>query len=217
MLINTSVTVAYMCSSCGRFEFFDVSCFELVSRKNYFAACQCSNSSIQICREGSKAYKVKIDCIGCGNIHTFTLGRKDLLSKDISVFICPLTGIQQCFIGDGDLVRSKIDSLEKELDELIDRLGYDNYFKNTRVMYDSLNHIHDIAEQGKLVCKCGNKDIELGLLSEKISMRCRKCNASADVMAASNEDLRGLLSTRQIVLGKSRNHHDCGFKRIFMK
>ncbi|MCX8129631.1 MAG: hypothetical protein N3I35_05965 [Clostridia bacterium] len=217
MLIDTSVTVAYKCSSCGGYIFFDVSYFDLLSKKKYHAACCCNNSRIFIFKENFRDYKLQIDCIGCGNNHTYSIKRKDIIGKDISVFSCPVTGIQQCFIGNGDLVRNKVDSLEKEMDALIDKLGYDNYFKNTRVMYDSLNRIHDIAEQGSLVCECGNGDIELSLLSDRIYMRCRKCYATAEVRAASNEDLKELFAVRHIFLTGNENYKGSDSKSFLQK
>lgn len=104
------------------------------------------------------------------------------------------------FIGNDEDVRKKIDSLEREFDELINTLGYDNYFVNTQVMFDSLNIIHDIAEKGNLFCECGNNDIELLLLSDKIYLRCKRCPANKIIYASSNEHLKNNLQTKQILL-----------------
>lgn len=200
MLIDTSVTIAYKCSSCGTFEFFYISLFSLLYKKECLLTCRCNKSSISITRENFKDFRVKIPCIGCGSEHTFVLCRKDFLYKDISIFYCPVTGMQNCFIGSDDKVSRKIDNLEKEFDELIDKFGYDNYFKNTQVMFDSLNIIHDIAEKGNLECQCGNNDIELILLSDKIHLECRKCGGKRIVNAASNKDLKDIFNKRHILL-----------------
>lgn len=200
MLIDTSVTFAYKCSSCGTFDFFNISVFNLLFKKECILNCRCNNSSIIITWENSRHFKVKAPCIGCGSDHAFVLGRKEILSGDIKVFYCPETGIKLCFIGNDEEVRRKIDNLEKELDDLINLFGYDNYFKNTQVMFDSLNKIHDIAEQGNLYCKCGNDDIELILLSNKIHLRCTKCSGKKVIFAASNKDLKYLLTKKQILL-----------------
>jgi len=145
-------------------------------------------------------YRVKIPCIACGNEHMFVFSRRDMLNKDINVFCCPETGMQFCFIGKDETVRKRIDSLEKELDEIIDAFGYDSYFVNTQVMFDSLNKIHDIAEQGNLFCECGSDDIEVVLLSDKICLKCRRCEGNTTIYAASNEDLKDVLMRQQILL-----------------
>ena len=50
-------------------------------------------------------------------------------------------------------------------------------------MLDSLNLIHDIAERGNLFCECGNDDIELLLLSDRIYLRCNLCPGNKIIYA----------------------------------
>jgi hypothetical protein len=203
MLIDTNATVAYKCTSCGTYAYFKISIFKLLHKKQCRLTCHCKHTSITISEENSGSYKLKIGCIGCGNEHSFIISRKELIYKDTNVFSCPETGIQQCFIGKDADVRKKVDSLELEMDELIDAFGYESYFKNTQVMFDSLNKINDIAEKKDLLCECGNTDIELILLSDRIQLKCKKCYADKIIYAASNEDLRETLLKNQIFLQAS--------------
>lgn len=216
MLIDTSLTIAYKCPQCGSFEFFNVSLFALVLKKEQKLICRCNKSYMIIDEEDSRHYKLHTPCIGCGEEHIFILSMKELLYKDINVFYCPHTGMQQCFIGKDEAVRKKIDSLEQELDELIDMFGYDNYFKNTRVMLDSLNKVHDIAEQGNLYCECGNSDIEMVLLSDRIYLKCPKCSGNRVIYAATNADLKEILMKQQIILGKVASY-DAGNGDLYEK
>lgn len=201
-MINTDMTVAYKCSSCGTFEFFDVSFFKLLDKKEYCHKCRCSKSMVIIEENKPGKYLIKIPCIGCGKKHVFFFKRRDILYKrnSVKIFNCPETGVYCCVIGKGDKVRSEIDSLEKELDEMINKFGYDSYFKNTQVMFDILNILHDIAEQDNLYCECGNNDVELILLSDRINLRCKKCSGSKDIYASTNEDLKDILHKQKVLL-----------------
>ncbi len=200
MIIDASTTIAYKCSSCGTFEFVNITLFELASVREAVYNCRCNGSMLVISKENSDSYKVAIPCIGCGNNHIYILERKDFIKQDISTFYCPKTGIPQCFIGNDKEVRKKIDILEKEFDDLINMFGYESYFTNTQVMFDSLNIVHDIAEKGNLFCECGNDDIELLLLSDKIYLRCKKCPACKILYASTNEHLRENLKVKHILL-----------------
>lgn len=200
MLIDTSVTIAYKCSSCGSFEFFNTSLFALLKKKESKFNCRCNRSCITVKQEGKSGFLLKTPCMGCGNEHIYFIGKSSMIFKGICVFNCPETGLQQCFIGRDILVRKKVDSLEKELDELIDMFGYDNYFINTQVMLDSLNRIHDIAAQGNLLCECGNKEIELVLLSDRILLKCPRCSAGRIIPAATNEDLKDVLLKQSLLV-----------------
>lgn len=208
MLIDTSKTIAYKCSSCGSFEFFNISFFSLSHKKENNYYCRCRKSCITIEKEGGNGFLIKTPCIGCGNEHIYFIGKMDIIFKELSVFNCPETGMQQCFLGKDTLVRKKVDSLEEELDELIDMFGYDNYFKNTQVMLDSLNKIHDIAAQGSLFCECGSESIELVLLSDRILLKCSRCNAGKLVKAATNEDLKDLMQKRGMLVTSDDFEHE---------
>lgn len=199
MLVDTSITIAYKCSCCGSFEFYNISLFMLLSGRENRFNCRCGKSEI-IIGKNNDGYLVKIPCIGCGNEHVYVFGRKDVLEKGIIAFNCPETGIQLSFIGKDEQVRKKVDSMEKELDQIADMFGYESYFNNTQVMLDSLNKIHDIAEQGNLSCECGSSDIELLLLPDMILLKCRRCFTENTILAATNKDLRETLLKKYILV-----------------
>ncbi len=200
MLIDTSITIAYKCTSCGSFEFFNVSMFTLIYKKNCDLSCRCRKSCVSIKQEGENNFLISIPCIGCDNEHTYLITKKSMLLGETIVLNCPETGMQICFTGRDEAVRKKVDSLEKEFDELMDTYGYENYFRNTQVMFDTLNHIHDIALRGNLYCECGASDIELVLLSDCILLRCGKCGGNQWIPAAKNEDLREVLKKSQLFI-----------------
>jgi hypothetical protein len=206
MLIDTSLTIAYKCPSCGSFEFFSVSLFEMYSRSESIFNCHCLNSSITVRADAERGIFIKLPCIGCEDDHTFLFSKKDLLTKDLNTFCCPESGFKLCFIGKDEPVRKAIDNTEEELDELMDMFGYDSYFRNTQVMFDSLNKIHDIAEQGNLYCECGSTEIELVLLSDRILLKCGKCCTGNMIKAATNEDLKALKKRQSIIICQENPH-----------
>ena len=209
MIVNTKLTIAYKCSVCGRFEFFVVSLFDLFSKNEHDFSCQCNHSSIKLIKENSNQnFKISVPCIACGCSHSVSVKRGDLLNKEISIICCPETGIYQCLIGKDKSVRCTIDIFQKELDDLISMFGYEKYFKNTQVMFDTLNIIHDIAEKGELMCECGNTEIDMLLLSDKIYLKCRKCPANTSLKASSNEDLRENLLKKHITLISGIHSYD---------
>jgi hypothetical protein len=201
MLIDTTITVAYKCTSCGSFEFFNVSIFKLLYNE-YSLACRCKKSCITMRREGGNSFLISIPCIGCDDEHTYLFTKKSILFGEPVVFNCPETGMQICFVGRDEAVCNKIDDLEKEFDELMDTYGYESYFRNTRVMIDTLNRIHDIALCGSIICECGGSDIELVLLSDCILLRCGRCGGSKRIPAAKNSDLKNMLAMNQILITK---------------
>ncbi|HHW00829.1 MAG TPA: hypothetical protein GXX36_14925 [Clostridiaceae bacterium] len=212
MLIDTVATIAYKCSVCGSFNFTSMSLFELRRQKEHIFICDCRKSQAVVKVDKSDTLSVLTPCIGCGEMHLHSVDFKDIMLGDVNSFICPNKGIEHCFIGKDEALRKTIDRLEREQDNLIDTLGYDSYFKNSRVMLDSLNKIHDIAEKGNLFCECGNKDIEVILLSDRIFLKCRKCSGRRILSATSNKDLKDIVTKRHILL--VTENMDCDAEKI---
>jgi len=208
MLIDTSITIAYKCTSCGSFEFFNVSLFTLIYKRDYGMKCHCRKSCITIEREGENSFYISIPCIGCGNKHTYLLTRRSMFLGEPVVFSCPETAMQICFAGRDEAVRRKVDSLEEEFDELMDAYGYESYFRNTQVMIDTLNRIHDIALSGNLYCECCDAGIELVLQSDCVLLRCSRCGGSKAIPAAKNSDLKDILVKNQIIITRDSFDYD---------
>ena len=200
MLVDTNLTIAYKCAACGAYEFFSISLFELSAKKEHNLKCRCNASGITVAKSSPENCTISVPCIGCGGTHKFVLKIRDLLYKALNVLCCDTTKVHICFIGDDKLVGKSIDNLEKECDKLMSELGYENYFKNTRVMYDTLNKIHDIAENGNLYCECGNDEVETVLFSDRVEIRCPKCGAVRVIGAASNDDLKDTLGRQHLLL-----------------
>jgi hypothetical protein len=200
MIVDTYLTISYKCNVCGTFDFLPVSLFGLMRNSRTKILCRCKKSSIEIFQKNQRDFIVHVPCIACGRSHMHSFNRKILFKSGTTTYLCPNTLIQQCFIGNDIDVRVKVDSIERELDDIIDRCGYDSYFDNTQVMFDSLNRIHDLAEQGNLLCECGNNEIGLFLYPGSIYLKCAVCPAAITIPAVSNENLKVLLTKNQIIL-----------------
>ena len=203
MKTDTYVTIAYRCCTCGAFEFFSISLNETLQKGHVFLTCRCKKSGISLNKSANA--RISVPCIGCSKEHEYVFQPEAFSHCEVIEYNCPSTGIQICFMGNDMHVRKKIDNLERELDSIIDGLGYESYFANTRVMLDSINRIHDIADMGNLSCRCASGNIELIPYSDRIELICSKCHGESIIKAASNEDLKRLRSIHHIFLEKLQN------------
>lgn len=200
MLVSMHRTFAYKCPSCGAFEFSNISIFDLNGSGEHETICSCGNKT-GIVGFGKKTRGViRMACIGCGRWHNYKFDISSLIGNRIIECKCPQTGIYLGFLGEDREVRERIDQLEEELDRLISMFGYENYFKNTQVMLQTLNKIHDIAEKGNLFCECGSSDVELVLFSDMIKLKCKKCPGIRIICAGNNMDLKSTLKAQNIFL-----------------
>jgi hypothetical protein len=77
-------------------------------------------------------------------------------------------------------------------------------------MFDALNFIHDIALKGRLNCECGSSKIELVLLSDCILIKCAKCGSEQKIPAATNKDLKEILTKNQIFIDEKHYAFQAG-------
>ncbi len=208
MLIDMDITIAYKCFCCGMFDFTNINLFKFHRHKSIMPKCRCESTKLDIAEVCKNTYRITVPCIACGTEHSLIITREDLTSKDIMIYTCPITGIKQCFIGRDAAVRENVDNFEKELDVIIDGLGYENYFVNTQVMIETLNKIHDIAEQGDLRCQCGCNDIGVSLLRKGIYLKCPQCSGNRFIPAASNNDLKKTIQKVRIILAGKKSKYN---------
>lgn len=205
MLIDMDITIAYKCISCGTFDFISINFFELSMQNSVASKCTCEEAGIRLFQSVKNQYILIVPCIGCGLDHAYKFNREDIFNKDITIYTCPTTGLKQCFIGRDNVVREYVDNFEKELDIIIDGLGYDRYFTNTRVMIDTLNKLHDLAEQNNLHCECGGEDITVTLLKNGVYLKCSKCTGRIFIPASTNNDLKVILRKKSITLNEKKS------------
>lgn len=201
MLIDTNFTIAYRCPTCGSLKYICASFFDLPIEL-FDKPADCCKCEIKADKMKKGFYEIMVPCIGCGERHRVSISMREILRRGLDYFICENTGIQYCYIGKDDYVRSMVDIYDKELDGIADCLGYDNYFKNSHVMLDTLIKLHEIAEQGNLFCECGSADIDISLLSDRICLKCRNCPGEKVIYASSNKDLRDILLKKRMLLSR---------------
>lgn len=200
MVVNTGFVVAFKCTQCGSFKFSDISYFRLRAKGLKKLKCRCGGSFAVAAPAGKNRILITVPCIGCGEMHEYLAGINDLNRAGEMTCRCRNSGIQHCFVGSDELVRSRVDLLENELERLMDELGYERYFTNSQVMFEAVNRLHDLAEQGKLCCRCGSNNIEIVLLEDKIYLKCRSCPGKSTILAANNKDLGKMLNNKAVLL-----------------
>lgn len=205
MIINRRKLLSYRCPFCGSIQYKSFSIFEFQDDKILNKLCDCRKSAINANKDKNGRFTFEVPCIACGDTHKIKITNRNLWFSSINYILCDNTNTEIAYIGEYLEVHNKIDSYEKEIDDLITKLGYNDYFFNIRIMLEVLNRIHDLAEEGSLMCECGSTDVELTLLRDRVKIGCKECSAHTFAFARSNQDLVNLYDWRHIILCKKIN------------
>ncbi|MGI6685630.1 MAG: hypothetical protein ACOX47_09225 [Bacillota bacterium] len=200
MVINTGTVLALSCPQCGKLNFHAISLFAFSSKKSLCFDCDCEKSSVTISTAKYKKFVLKTGCTMCEADHTYYLKYKELFSPEILSLVCLETGLEIGFIGSKDQVMAKANQQEKSLSDLVEGGNLEDFFDNPEIMLQVLEYVHRISEKGLLACKCGNSNIDLDILPDRLEMVCNDCGNKGVVFAESREDFLTLQGFGKIEL-----------------
>ncbi|NLK21947.1 MAG: hypothetical protein GX308_07675 [Epulopiscium sp.] len=205
MTIGNIQTIVFQCATCGVFYFDDISPFEFSGKKEISISCKCNKNSLKIAIKRRKQMILSIPCFLCNETHTYIFSINQMFSDDLKVLKCPKKNMKIGFIGNESSVSDALDCHENALNDILKEMGMPRLCKNIEVVIESINYIHDLAEEGKIRCECGNNKLEMDVLTNKIKLKCYDCGNEINLPTRNNEDLRYIHAQSVILLQKNEN------------
>lgn len=200
MVINTSTVVGVRCAKCGKLNFHAVSLFSFSGNNSVRLKCDCGVSTVVIGTTNKKKYSLKVECAMCDASHVFYHTAKEIWSKKVLPFLCLETGLEIGYAGPKDMVKDAWRNQEKTFFDLVEDVGFADFFDNPDVMYQVLEHLNSISENGSLTCKCGNNNIDLEIMPDRLELVCGGCGSWGVIYAENNGELGVLKQLKKITL-----------------
>jgi RNase P subunit RPR2 len=204
MLVTTSTTLALFCPHCGKLDYHTISQFQFSGYNSVNIYCECGQLKVSITSKQRKQYLLHIDCIVCETKHFIPFSAKQFWADEVTRINCTDVTVELGFVGPREMVEDSVNKCHHELQDIVSELGFDDYFVNPEIMYEVLNVIHDIAEQGGLFCQCGALQIGVEILPEELELTCTECNGVLHVPAKNEADLNALRNVDQLEVPAKR-------------
>ncbi len=200
MVIGTVATVALYCQRCGKLQQHDISRFGLKDSAHRDLLCSCGQiqATLTRCR---RQYLLNIPCIVCQTNHIICLDGRKLWHIDLEKLYCVQENLELGFVGKHKVIEDTIATHKREFDKLVhefDSDDCDEYIENPPVMLEILNRVHDIAENGGVLCHCGSTAVEVAVLPDGIELTCAKCGGHKVIPAQSEQDLSYIMALQII-------------------
>ncbi|MFZ5596739.1 MAG: hypothetical protein ACOY31_06965 [Bacillota bacterium] len=201
MTVETEKELAMRCPRCGKHEYHRISRFSAGTGKSLNINCSCGAVKFVIETRNRSDYRLKIACAFCDDYHSQTMTGKRIWSSDeIINFCCHDTGFELGHMGSGEKVRKITSGRERELEILVSEFGRDGFFHNSKIMYEILRCIHQIAERDDLYCQCGNSHIEVEIFPDRLELQCADCGSINIIYAETEDDLAVVRQVEEIEL-----------------
>lgn len=202
MVIKTSTVCAVRCPACGKIEFYQLSLFSLGRARRYTLYCDCGAELLTLTAKRGGQCFMQIPCVVCNQHHHFAYHPKELWGGKLTVPCCPDTELEMAYVGPRQEVQKAVEEEEQELQALVDDLEQDEIFINPQVAYDSLSHLQNLMNRGKVSCQCGNRQIELELFPDRLELHCPTCGSVDIIYAETEEDLRCFKKVEEISMAE---------------
>ncbi|MFA7467815.1 MAG: hypothetical protein WCY82_06065 [Desulfotomaculaceae bacterium] len=204
MIIETGALLAMRCPECGKLDYHQLSRFEFGMRKKVEIACKCGFIKLVINTKDRKDYMLQVPCVVCESKHMRSISSRRFWSDDVNYLFCQETGLELGYLGPEEEVRELAEAQEESIESLANEFeGEDKYFNNSEIMYEVLNCLHDIAEQGSLYCQCGNLDVEVDIFPDRLELHCKECDSINIIYAETEDDLRVIKDVDTIELTRN--------------
>jgi hypothetical protein len=204
MLINTISTLALYCSRCGKIQMHDVSRFDLKNAIGRELSCGCGHLQATITGSGHGQYLLDIPCVVCETNHIVCVDIKEFWRGTVNKLYCAAANLELGFSGNRQAIEQTIADHQREFDSIAREVANDDYIENPQIMFEVLNKIHDIAENGGVYCRCGGNLIEADVQPDYIELVCIHCSGRSVIAAKTEADLAVVQALASIELGPGR-------------
>ncbi|MCG9967902.1 hypothetical protein L9W92_07510 [Pelotomaculum terephthalicicum JT] len=201
MLIATDAVLAMRCPECGKMDVHYFSRFAFPKGKAVSINCSCGATKMEVIKNRS-SYLLKLACMVCESGHLLEIPGKSLWSGEVTRLSCLETDLVVGNIGPVSKISEMMMNNGQELENFFDEFGYDSYFHNSKIMFEVLNRLHEIACAGGLFCQCGNYKIEVDIFSDRLELHCKNCDSINIVYAETEEDLSVIQQVESIELAR---------------
>lgn len=216
VLDSKETTVAFRCPECGSWVTGITGAFSL-SADMMRLKCPCGGGEMDVLYGKDRKIRLTVPCFACPAPHSFTLSSQVFFTKDLFALSCPYSGVDICYIGDGE----KIAQAEKEADEalgaLFERAGYTDFFGEKKEEDEDFDAslfsdpqileivnfvIRDLDEAGEITCNCEKDEglYSVDVTPEGVCVKCENCGAKAVIPVTSTLTAQAFLNCEHIDL-----------------
>ena len=170
----------------------------------------CAHQPLWIRPESGGRLRLTVPCVACSTPHTFTLSDPAVLKQDFFCLPCPVSGLDCLFVGTKKRVQEAMEATRQEIARLIgleervapgtveQELGLEQPpeaptpFYNPEIAAQMLFLIKDMALDDQVRCACGNRQLDMTLDPEHITLTCPQCRRQKRLACRATSDLARL-------------------------
>ncbi len=191
MLINTTVTIALFCVSCGKVHREELSYFVLGNSGIMDINCGCGHNIGVLKGLSQGRYRLFFYCEICKDVHSIELSRRGFAQEDALRLFAACQQTEIGVVGNSGAVQQELFDRSNELCAYLkDNLSEEDC-NEPHILFEAINRIDDLAENGSICCgECGSNNIGLEVLDRHILLFCSGCGNMYALRAMDESDAK---------------------------
>ncbi len=200
MVIRTEATLALYCPRCGKLYMHHFTRFNPPGPTRRELLCSCGQVQAVLTGVNRRQYLLDIPCVLCGNGHKVYLDAHRFWQAKADKLYCVEENVELGLFGDRRIIEETFATCKHEFERICEADYENERIDNLHVMFEIFNRVHDLAEQGHIVCNCGNPLIDTEMFPDAIDITCHRCGGRRIILANTEEHLEEVKSWKSIQL-----------------
>ena len=199
MLIRPEWFLSLRCPCCQeRMLYRAVSRFELIKGKTVSIRCSCGAEPLHM-RVGGRHLYCDCYCPCCAEAHNYIYRLNNWNAEPPFMLGCDTMDIRLACIGKREDVREAMDEESALIMDYAEELR--DYFVKPAIIGRSLLCLNKLLAARACLCiDCGREDMDILILSDRLTLTCPHCGSSAHLYASRPQDLKMLNRISKISL-----------------
>ncbi len=190
MLIRNACAVALYCQHCGSIHVHDIPFF--ASEASAAIVCEsCGHEKARLLRLPRGRIAVQASCVVCGTKNRFVYALRHLRHVGLEKIYCATDRFELGYIGRRGRIEELMRFNQAEFEALHPHDGK-NFIEKQRILLEALNRVHDMAQDGRIVCPCGSEELTADVRGSYIVLECEHCGSFSVLRAENAGDLKRL-------------------------
>lgn len=128
-------------------------------------------------------------CYACEGHHFHYRDSHEFWGQNVQAIVCTEGQIPVGLWGRPAAVAARLESLEHDPLDLMAEKAMEGFFDNPEVMYQLLEALQTLNDDGALSCPCGRQGLRIDLFPDHLELTCPGCGRYRPIPAARERDL----------------------------
>lgn len=195
MIFPTITTIGMICPHCGKLQYKTISAFSFAPNERNSFNCTCGTPLIALRSFKQKKISIEYHCIYCGRPHYRSAEKKSIWGTEPLSLVCSEKERPIGYFGPRQAVVELCQDTKKDFVDFVsefvtDDEEFDSQSDDFFIVYGVMEILDRMADRGQLSCECGNHDLSVEILTDKIELYCNSCKAIGIIHTGNKSILR---------------------------